>query len=140
MTHIRRAHPEDTPQLEKLFQLTCQRTFATRPATDFQIGDYAKSTTGEDVWVAEENDQILGFVSIYPANNFVHNLFIHPDSQRIGLGTHLLHMAEMNLGHPMTLKIAMDNLTACSFYEKHGWVRISVHEDGNEPYVLYRKN
>ena len=140
MIHIRRTLPADTPQLENLFQLMRQHTFTTRPATVFQIGDYVKSTEGEDVWVAEDNGKILGFVSTYPSDNFIHNLFIHPDAQRMGLGTQLLSIAEANLGRPMTLKIAMDNLTPCPFYEKHGWVRVSAHADGTEPYVLYRKD
>lgn len=139
MTPIRRATSEDTPQLERLFQLTRQHTFAMRPATDFQGGDYAKSTEGEDVWVAEKNGKIIGFVSTYPADNFIHNLFIHPDVHRTGLGTQLLHIAEATLARPMTLKIAMDNLKACSFYEKHGWVKISTHVDGDEPYMVYGK-
>ena len=92
------------------------------------------------MWVAEDNGQILGFISTYPSDNFIHNLFVYPDAQRTGLGTQLLMIAEANLGRPMTLKIAMDNLKVCPFYEKHGWVKVSAHEGGADPYVLYRKD
>jgi len=40
----------------------------------------------------------------------------------------------------MTLKIAMDNLKPCGFYEKYGWYKVSRHDDASEPYLLYKKD
>lgn len=137
---IRKPTHEDTVQLEILFQLIRRKTFTSRPENEFQIGDYQKSTADDEVWVAEQNGAIVGFVSTYPANNFLHNLFVHPGSQGQGIGTQLLQVAEANLARPMTLKIAMDNLAACRFYEKYGWYQVSVHEDVREPYILYGKD
>jgi GNAT superfamily N-acetyltransferase len=71
--------------------------------------------------------------------HFVHNLFVEKGFQNQGIGTLLLHKAEETLTYPMDLKIAMDNLDACSFYQKQGWEEISVHANEAEPYVLYRK-
>ena len=140
MISIRRAKHEDIQQLEILFQFTRQETFASRPNNEFQIGDYQKSTADDEVWVMEENTAIIGFVSVYSADNFIHNLFIHPSHQRCGKGTQLLQIAEKNLERPMTLKVAMDNLRVCSFYEKHGWYQASIHQDTAEPYMLYKKD
>lgn len=140
MITIRKPKPEDTPQLEALFQLTRQKTFASHPQDEFQIGDYAKSVEEDEVWIAEENGNIVGFVSTYPADHFVHNLFVHPDHQGRGIGSRLLQTAEANLSRPMTLKIAMDNRDVCGFYESRGWLQVSVHEDVEKPYVLYEKS
>jgi ribosomal protein S18 acetylase RimI-like enzyme len=137
---IRKTKSEDTPQLEALFQLTRQKTFASRPKSEFQMGDYAKSVEEDEVWVAEENGNIVGFVSTYPAHNFVHNLFVHPDHQGRGIGSRLLQTAEANLSRPMTLKIAMDNRKVCAFYERWGWFMVSAHEEAEKPYVLYGKD
>lgn len=139
MLIIRKTRHGDIPALEVLFKVTQQKTFILRPSDQFQIGDYQKSTAADDVYVAEENGLILGFVSIYLAKNFIHNLFVHPDYQKRGIGSKLLQTAEINLAHPMTLKIAMDNLKACSFYEKHGWHQVSAHKHEKQPYVLYGK-
>ena len=137
---IRTPKQKDIPYLESLFQLTRQKTFEGRPKESFQIGDYKRSTVDDEVWVAEESSFIVGFISIYPPENFIHNLFIHPDYQKLGFGTNLLHKAESYLKHPMFLKIALDNLKASSFYIKHGWYQVSIHKDAEEPYALYRKN
>ena len=136
---IRPVCEKDIPILEELYQRTRQHTFSGRPLTDFQIVDYAKSTDGEQVWVAEEDAEIVGFVSVYRENNFIHNLFVRPDFQHKGVGSALLHRAESALASPMTLKIALDNIKVCAFYEKHGWVKVSLHENEEEPYALYRK-
>ena len=140
MSNIRKVNQEDIPQLEILFLLTRIKTFPERPEHEFQIGDYQKSTADDEVWVMEEANKIIGFVSTYSADNFIHNLFIHPIHQKCGNGTQLLKVAEKNLGRPMTLKIAMDNLKESGFYEKHGWHKVSVHEDTVEAYTLYKKD
>ena len=139
MTIIRKAKPGDTSHLEILFQLTRQQAFDSRPANEFTLGDYQKSTSDDEVWVIEKNDTIVGFVSTYPAYNFIHNLFVHPAHQKQGYGIQLLQIAEANLAKPMTLKIALYNLKVCSFYKMHGWHQLSINQDAEEPYVLYGK-
>jgi ribosomal protein S18 acetylase RimI-like enzyme len=140
MMNLRKPNMEDIDALEELFQLTRQHTFTLRPAEEFKIGDYAKSTQEDEVWLAEETGVIIGFVSIYTSDNFIHNLFVHPKSQGKGIGKQLLQVAEENLDRPMTLKAAMDNPKSFSFYEKYGWHQVSIHEDVDEPYILYRKS
>ncbi len=137
---IRRAELGDIPQLEEIFYFTRKKTFLSRHEGSFRIDDYQISTLEDEVWVAEINGTIAGFISIYLLDNFIHNLFIHPKFQGQGIGKQLLQIAERRLSHPITLKIAMDNLRACGFYEKHGYYQVSVHEDAEEPYLLYKKD
>lgn len=140
MINFRKPNIEDIDALEELFQITRQHTFTSRPAEEFKIGDCVKSTQEDEVWVAEETGVIVGFVSIYTSDNFIHNLFVHPNSQGKGIGKQLLQVAEENLARPMTLKAAMDNPKSFSFYEKYGWHQVSIHEDADEPYILYGKS
>ena len=44
-----------------------------------KIEDYKKSTEGEKVFVAERNKQVVGFISIWEADSFIHNLFVDPN-------------------------------------------------------------
>ncbi len=136
---IRKATEFDESQLADLFFVTRKATFLNRSHDLIQRSDYLESTAEEDVWVAEVESLIVGFVSTYPKNNFIHNLFVHPIHQKKGVGSALLTFAENTLSKPMTLKIAMDNLSVCDFYEKHDWYKISEHINEEEPYVLYVK-
>ncbi len=90
------------------------------------------------MWVALKNNAIVGFVSIY-LPHFIHHLFVDPCAQKQGVGALLLKKAEENLKRPMELKIALDNKGVCRFYQKQGWVEISLHDQAPEPYLLYRK-
>lgn len=139
MIVIRAAKNEDTDALEEIFQVTRHKIFKLIPLKNFNIGDYKKSTEGEEVWVAEEDGTIAGFISYWLPDNFIHNLFVHPNYQGRGIGQQLLKKAEEHLSHPMTLKVTIDNIKASVFYEKNGWKKISAHENEQEPYILYKK-
>lgn len=135
---IRKAKEEGIGALEILFKLTRQKTFISISPDKFNISDYKKSVEGEEVWVAEESGDIIGFISLWLPDNFIHNLFIHPNWQGRGIGQQLLKKAEDCLSLPIELKVTADNFKARIFYEKHGWKKISFENDGQD-YVLYRK-
>lgn len=136
---LRKATDDDTEILELLFQITRQKTFKSSSPQSFKIGDYKKSVEGEEVWVSEKDGSIVAFISLWIQVNFIHNLFVHPDHQGVGIGVQLLEKAEERLLRPMELKVTTDNMKALKFYEKHGWEQISIHRDAPEPYILLRK-
>jgi predicted nuclease of restriction endonuclease-like (RecB) superfamily len=124
---IRKAEESDEKQLAELFFVTRKATFVSRSHDLIQRNDYLESTAEDDVSVAEADGLIVGFVSTYPKNNFIHNLFVHLNHQKKGVGSTLLAFAENRLSKPMTLKIAMDNLSVCDFYEKNKYYKIYEH-------------
>ena len=136
---IREEKPLDIPILEEIFLITRRATFKNR-SNEFHIGDYIQSTADDQVFVAEINGIISGFVSIYSQDNFIHNLFVAPQYQRQGFGSKLLLFAESYLSYPITLKVDIDNLKACQFYEKYGYYKVAEFNKAPEPYILYRKD
>ena len=136
---IREAKAEDLEQLKNLFLITRRTTFTLQPSENFQLNDYMESVAGEEVWVSEKNGIITGFISMWLQDNFIHNLFIHPDWQGLGIGGQLLKTAEERLLSPMELKVKTENLKACKFYQKHGWEEVFINEGAYEPYFTYRK-
>lgn len=140
MMHIRKTKPEDRAELEILYLITRQAAFLEVSSDKFKIEDYQNAVADDDIWVAQENGALMGFVSISPANNLVHNLFVHPQCQGRGVGAALLQVAEQNLARPMILKVSMDNLKVCPFYEKHGWYEVTVVDDAEYSYTLFRKD
>lgn len=138
MTTIRTANENDVSQLEKLFLEIRKQTFTWDHPDKFKLEDYKKSTEGEIVFVAEENMEILGFISIWAQDNFIHNLFIRHNRQNEGIGKLLLNKAIEQFPPPLYLKVVTHNTKACHFYEKHGWEKLSTHKDAPEPYHLYK--
>jgi ribosomal protein S18 acetylase RimI-like enzyme len=137
--NIRKQTTSDIERLERIFLITRQTTFEDRK-DKFKIGDFMESTVGDDVWVCEIDGFIVGFISLYLQDNFIHNLFVEPQYQGYGVGSKLLLFAEDKLLRPMTLKVAMDNLKVCTFYEKYGWYNAGEFNKAPVPYILYRKD
>ena len=135
-TQIREARESDVPELEKLFLSVRQETFKWENPKNFKIEDYKKSTEGEKVFVAEKDQAIAGFVSIWEADSFIHNLFVYPKYQDVGIGKQLLKKAVESVPHPITMKVVTYNIKACGFYESQGWKKVSTHDD-TPPYHLY---
>lgn len=136
---IRKQTISDISRLEEIYLITRQTTFNNR-ANEFHIGDFVQSTIDDEVWVAEIDDVIVGFISIYSQDNFIHNLFIDPKYQRQGVGSKLLLFAEVQLSRPTTLKVAIDNLKVCPFYEKYGYYKVAKFDKAPKPYILYKKD
>lgn len=136
---IRRDSPKDIEQLKKLFLITRLNTFIYDPPEKFKLDDYINSVNGEEVWVAEQDTIIVGFVSMWLEDNFIHNLFVHPNWQDRGIGKRLLEKAEERLQPPMELRVRIENLKACNFYQKHGWLDVGISKDVVDPHFTYRK-
>ena len=81
---------------------------------------------GADLWVAEEQGQILGYLSL--KGSYIDRLYVRPSAQRIGLGLALLSKARELSSDGLELHTHRENTKACRFYEKHGFkaVRFGV--------------
>jgi len=60
---------------------------------------------------------------------FIHSFRVRPEFRRGGLGSHLLHWAEADLGrrgfHSVSLHVARQNQLAIRFYERRGYHRLA---------------
>jgi GNAT superfamily N-acetyltransferase len=82
-----------------------------------------------DVWVlVDEKDYPLAFMAM--KDDFIDQLFIHPDHWREGLGTRLLEHARRRSPERLWLYTLQVNVNARAFYEKNGF---KVEELGISP-------
>lgn len=133
---IRRASPEDLPELARLFD--AYRVFYRRPsdlpaAERFLRERFARGDS--HVFVAPAGSGLAGFVQLYPsfssvamARIFVLNdLFVDPAARRGGVGRALLeaaHAFARDRGAVrVSLETAVDNDAAQRLYESLGYVR-----------------
>lgn len=90
----------------------------------FLLKDFDKATKGERVLVATKKNKVLGFVSLYLEDNFIHCLFILTEEKGLRIGSLLLKEAKKVLKRPMKLNCLSRNISALNFYESKGWRKI----------------
>lgn len=131
---------EDRVDLRELYYNSRKVPFDWQDLSKFKVEDFDRDTLEEVVLVAEDDGTICGFISLYLPDNFIHCLFIAPESKRRGLGQKLLLEAKQRLELPMKLKCVSKNTQTLEFYKKAGWQQVNeVQED--EPYwnLIYLK-
>lgn len=133
---IREATPDDLPALRQLFLDSRRSAFVWQAQSDFALADFDTATQGELVLVAQRADRLLGFVSCWLPDNFVHNLFLAPDVRRAGLGTRLLEAGLARIGRPARLKCQTRNTAAREFYAARGWKEVSRGMSAEGEYVM----
>jgi len=134
--HIRPYRETDRPFLRTLYLAARKAAFTWRDTQGYRLEDFDRATLGEDIWVAEQDGKLLGFVSIHRAENFIHNLYVDPHLPPQGVGSALLHQAEQTFSGTGSLKCLVNNQAALRFYDKHGWHVVTTGCNGHEEYYL----
>ena len=103
---------------------------------------FAEATAGEEISVAVADDAggraVVGFLSLWRPDAFVHFLHVRADHRRRGVGRALLRSALATLDAPAELKCALENRAALAFYTRLGWVETGREVTGPEPFVRLR--
>ena len=130
--NVRRFIEKDREALRYIYFESRRSTFSWLSDGSLELSDFDKDTEGEVIWVAERDGSVVGFVSVYEADNFIHNIFVRPDWIGRGCGSELLTACLKNMGRPARLKCVAENTQALGFYRARGWtvVDYGVSEDG----------
>ena len=85
----------------------------------------ADEIPGETLFVAEDDRrEVVGFVSLYEPQSFIHHLYVEPRLRNRGIGSALLRHAVEVAGGSATLKCQLGNHAALGFYRHLGWVEV----------------
>jgi len=96
----------------------------------WQLEDFDAATLDEGIWVAEQDGHRLGFASVSTNDNFLHNLFVDPNYQSLGVGHVLLEHVQKTFTSTGSLKCLVKNERAVAFYQRHGW---HIEATGDSP-------
>lgn len=129
----------DRTALRKLFVESRDAAFSWVAPGTHKLEDFDASTAGENILVAEHASGPVGFASVWQADSFLHNLFIHPQHQGRGVGTMLLIGCDKYFSSVPTLKCLKANVRAMRFYQSQGWVVRSEADGPEGPYVLMER-
>ena len=119
----------DIAEAAALYQRTGTAAFTWRPPGYFQADDFRRFAEEEEVFMAFAGEALVGILSLFRADNFVHCLYVDPDAQRLGVGRALVAHVRRETGSALTLKLDTPNKNAIAFYERTGWVRMTGPED-----------
>lgn len=131
---IRKYETADIPELAQIYLDARENTFSWMPQGSFKISDFFKDTLGEEIYVILDKNLIVGFISIWAADNFIHHLYVKSDYQNKGYGKKLLEYGLKNTGRPAALKCVARNEKAVRFYKSKGWV---IKEAGKDIMGIY---
>ncbi|RJT21476.1 GNAT family N-acetyltransferase [Buttiauxella izardii] len=100
--------------------------------------DFDSTTQDEQIWVAEENGELLGFASVFVADNFLHSLYVAQKHQGKRVGLELLKKVQAEFTASGTLKCLVKNENALEFYLRHDWKIESTGDSVDGEYYLMR--
>lgn len=80
-----------------------------------------------ETWVSEVDGRVVGFIALI--GNEVGAIFVHPNHQRIGVGSGLLNKAR-EIREELEVQVFADNAIGRTFYAKSGFEHLqeSVHD------------
>ncbi len=132
---IRPAMAADTRALQGLID-EVYRNATWLPASANRSIDVTLSTKGERIMVAVNRaGRLVGFLSVYEVDAFVHHLYVAASTHRQGVGAALLESLKPWLAYPWRLKCVCANTSALAFYDAAGWVVEEKGEGEEGPYV-----
>ena len=105
---------------------------------DASADDIRALTKNETIQVAEVDSQVIGFISVWVPERFVHHLYVTPSHQNQGAAGCLIHACRRRYGLPLSLKTLAANRSACDFYERNNWVLAATGQGSEGAYHQYR--
>jgi putative acetyltransferase len=145
---IRPAREEEIEQLTRLFiRARNEMDYLPSVPAEAAVPIAARIREHEEVWVAEEDDCVLGFLAIEHSTNLeapvLEKLYVEPAEQNRGVGSALLEKAKELRPDELYLWVFQNN-PARRLYERNGFVLVKLTDGADnmerEPDALYRWN
>ncbi|AUI88032.1 GNAT family N-acetyltransferase [Vibrio azureus] len=124
-------------ELSELYLTTRTTAFNWLDTSDYQLSDFEKDTDGECIWVAFSENKIVGFISIWEPDCFIHHLYVAKSYQGKNVGKKLLQKAK-SLYPTLSLKCMTKNKQAIDFYQKNDFISVSKNSDSLGCYYLMK--
>jgi GNAT superfamily N-acetyltransferase len=144
---LRPAREEEIEPLTRLFVRARNEMAYLPPVPDEALEPIAsRIREHEEVWLAEEEGRLLGFLGIEASTNLggaavLEKLYVEPEEQGRGIGAVLLEKAKELRPDGLYLWVFQKNEGARRLYERHGFQLVKVTDGAEnmerEPDALY---
>lgn len=123
--------PSDLPALAQIYLDVRRETMSWVEPSSFRFEDFIEHSSGETILVARSRKgDVLGFISVWTADDFIHMLYVSSQWRGLGVGSALLRAIPEWPVRSYRLKCLVKNRHAKEFYERHGF---TVIDYGNSP-------
>jgi len=145
---IRRARDDEIELLTQLFiRARNEMHYVPRVADEAAVPIAASLRAHDEVWVADEDGRLLGFLGIEHSTNLdapvLERLYVEPAEQNRGVGSALLDKAKELRPEELYLWVFQKN-PARRLYERNGFELVKLTDGADnmerEPDALYRWN
>ena len=140
---IRTYCPQDADSVAQLWLASWRTTgvqaAARTTASDLRQRIDRELASGWDVFVAEREGVLLGFLALKRAERCLDQLFIAPDAKRRGIGRRLFDVAHTLMPAGLWLRTAADDKESRAFYEAVGMTldRMEPHPTHGHKTAVY---
>lgn len=140
MIEITEVIEKDINTLRSLFFKTRLTTFSWTDTSKFKLSDFDIQTKDEYILVAHSDQRVIGFVSVWVADNFIHHLYVDEQFHNQKVGTQLLKAVQDKFGLPISLKCEENNSKAICFYRQKGFEEKGSGQSEIGTYILFEIN
>lgn len=131
--------PGELPACAEIFAAG-QREILPEEAAKWTAAYFPEAIAGEQLIVASAAGGVVaGFLSLWPADRFVHFLHVRSTWRGHGVGRMLLEHASRQVNGPLELKCLLTNTAALAFYRHLGWVEVERVIMAPLPFVRLRQ-
>jgi ribosomal protein S18 acetylase RimI-like enzyme len=135
---IREIRKSDLDSLRNIFLKERQTTFSWVDTATFNLQDFDVETEAEYILIAISDNIVMGFISMWVEDNFIHHLYVDQKYHRKGIGTQLLKAALNKSDFPVTLKCLENNTLAVNFYKNKGFIEKEKGQSEQGTYILFQ--
>jgi len=144
---IRRAREDEIELLTRLFiRARNEMEYLPQVPDEAAVPIAKRIRENEEVWLAEEDGNLLGFIVIDHSTNLdapvLEKIHVEPTEQNRGIGTLLLEKAKELRPQGFYLWVFQKNDGARRLYERHGFRLVKLTDGADnmerEPDALYR--
>lgn len=134
---LRKLAASDVPACAALLDRVQRASFPWDEAIAYGPDAFLRSTAGEETTLAWAGHRLVGFVSVYPPETFVHSLFVELGWQGNGIGRRLLAAGLAGRTCAARLKCKIGSVAAQRFYERLGWREVARSGHRLNDWILY---
>ena len=134
---IREKKDGDLNSLRVLFLQARRNTYTWLNTSQYKLLDFDCQTKDETILVAVSGNHVIGFISLWMEDNFIHHFYVEDKHQRKYVGNELLKSAVEIMNYPIKLKCLEKNIRAVEFYKKRGFTEIGTGITDDGPHIVF---